>query len=91
MGQASQTTRVSQTHSVPGLRDGLRRCAQRLKNRWHRLLAEYHGNTRGATTLEWALLLAAVALPSYVIFMLLLETLVAHYRMMVMLNHLPFP
>jgi len=45
----------------------------------------------GATTLEWCLLLAAIGIPSYVIFTLSLQTLVAHYRMIVMLNHLPFP
>jgi len=65
--------------------------ARRMRARWHRRTRAYHRDTRGATTLEWALLLAAIALPSYVIFVMLLETLVAHYRMMVMLNHLPFP
>lgn len=45
----------------------------------------------GATTLEWALLLAAVAIPSYYIIALALETLLGHYRMMTALNALPFP
>lgn len=45
----------------------------------------------GATTLEWALLLAAVAIPSYYIMTMALETLLGHYRMMTALNALPFP
>ena len=45
----------------------------------------------GGTTLEWALLLAAIAIPSYYIIIVALETLVGHYRMMTVLNGLPFP
>jgi Flp pilus assembly pilin Flp len=45
----------------------------------------------GATTLEWALLLAAIALPSWFIIRTALATLVGHYRMMAALNALPFP
>lgn len=46
---------------------------------------------RGATTLEYALLLAAIAIPSYFISMLALDLLIAHYRMMTLLNSLPVP
>ena len=45
----------------------------------------------GATTLEWALLLAAIALPSYIILRIALATLVDYYRMMTLINALPFP
>ena len=45
----------------------------------------------GQTTLEWALLLAAIALPSYGIIVLALDTLVAYYGMMSWLTNLPFP
>lgn len=45
----------------------------------------------GATTLEWALLLAAVVLPSYFILQTALATVVEYYRMMTTLNALPFP
>lgn len=45
----------------------------------------------GAVTLEWALLLAAIALPSWYIIKLCLQTLIGHYQMMTMLNSLPFP
>ena len=44
----------------------------------------------GATTLEWSLLLAAIALPGYYVIRLALETLVLHYQMMTMINSLPF-
>lgn len=45
----------------------------------------------GATTLEWALLLAAIALPSYYIIRATMTLLVDHYRMMTAINGLPFP
>ena len=45
----------------------------------------------GATTLEWALLLAAIGLPSYFIFQLALATLVGHYQLITTINALPFP
>ncbi|MEM1107509.1 MAG: hypothetical protein AAGH99_02350 [Planctomycetota bacterium] len=46
---------------------------------------------RGATMLEWVLLLGVVALPSYFIILLGLETLVAHYRLVTTINGLPLP
>ena len=48
-------------------------------------------NQRGATMLEWTLLLAAIALPSYFIIKMVLSALVGQYRMMTTLNGLPFP
>jgi len=45
----------------------------------------------GATALEWTLLLAAIAVPSYWIIKLALDTLIAHYQMMTTINALPFP
>ncbi len=45
----------------------------------------------GATTLEWTLLLGAIALPSYWIFQTLLSLIFEYYRMMSTLNGLPFP
>lgn len=44
-----------------------------------------------ATSLEWTLLLAAVALPGYVTVRLALSALVGHYEMMTTINALPFP
>ena len=44
-----------------------------------------------ATTLEWALLLAVVALPSFVTIKMLRGMLTDYYRMQNLLNSLPFP
>jgi Flp pilus assembly pilin Flp len=44
-----------------------------------------------ATTLEWALLLFAIGLPSYYLVTMTLDILLAHYRLMTTLNALPFP
>jgi len=50
-----------------------------------------HRDQRGATMLEWTLLLAAIALPSYFIIRLALAALVGHYRLVTTVNSLPFP
>lgn len=50
-----------------------------------------HRDEAGATTLEWALLLAAIGLPAYWITQLALNVLVGHYNMMTAINALPFP
>ncbi|MEM8738290.1 MAG: hypothetical protein AAGG38_07410 [Planctomycetota bacterium] len=46
---------------------------------------------RGATLLEWTLLLAAVVLPSYVMIRVGLVVLFEHYRLVTTLNGLPLP
>ncbi len=48
-------------------------------------------NEDGGTTLEWALLLVVIALPSYYLIQTALAVLLAHYRMMTTINALPFP
>ena len=45
----------------------------------------------GATTLEWALIFAAIGLPSWFMLTAALNLLVSHYRMMTTINSLPFP
>src|SRR3990172_4804323 len=45
----------------------------------------------GATTLEWTLLLAAIAVPSYFIFKLALAALIGHYQLVTTITALPFP
>ncbi len=55
------------------------------------LLRRFWREQTGATTLEYGLLLAAIALPSYVIFKFALKLLVYQYGMIVQLNSLPFP
>ncbi len=45
----------------------------------------------GQATVEWALVLAAVALPMYFIIIVCLDLLAAHYRMVTFMETLPFP
>ena len=46
---------------------------------------------RGATSLEWALLLAAIAVPSYWLMTAGIDLMIGYYQMMTTLNALPFP
>lgn len=48
-------------------------------------------NTRGATTLEWALLVAAIALPAYGILTFAFDLLLEYYRLITLVTGLPFP
>ena len=66
-------------------------CSERTVPAEPRGLADLHRDESAATTLEWALLLAAIGLPSYFIIQLAIDTLVGHYQMMTMINSLPFP
>ncbi len=59
--------------------------------RLKRCLRKLALDQRGATTLEWALLLGVIAIPSYYIIQAALSALVAHYQMVTTLNGLPFP
>mgnify|MGYP006268133435 FL=1 len=54
-------------------------------------LRRLHRDENGATTLEYALLIAVIAIPSATIVFLLLDVLVAYYEMHATLNALPFP
>lgn len=54
---------------------------------WRRLWADQVG----ANTMEWTLLLAFIAVPSYFITKLALDLLTGHYWVMTTLNGLPFP
>ena len=55
------------------------------------ILRKLAKDQQGATTLEFALLLGAIAIPSYYIIQAALSALVAHYQMITTLNGLPFP
>ncbi|MFN3168973.1 MAG: Flp family type IVb pilin [Phycisphaeraceae bacterium] len=46
---------------------------------------------RGATVIEWTLLLAAVVLPAIVIVRYGLITLAGHYGLITTMNQMPFP
>lgn len=58
------------------------------RRRWAR---SFNADRLGQVTLEWALILAAVALPMLAVFRLCMRMLVAKYRMMTFLNSMPFP
>lgn len=66
------------------------RAAKVMRLRAHRRLRRLMGSEQGATTLEWALLLAGIGLPSYFIMVFLLNILREHYRMITFVNSLPF-
>jgi hypothetical protein len=55
---------------------------------WRQLLL---ADDRGQMTLEWALVLAAFALPMFFVIRTCMEILVAHYQMVTFLITLPFP
>ena len=61
--------------------------ATAILNRLRRLTVEEGGQV----TIEWALVMAAVALPFVVIFRVCLEIIVAHFQMVTFLQGLPFP
>ena len=61
--------------------------ATRLARKLRKLLA----NQRGANSIEWALLLGVIAIPSYYLIQAALNALVLHYQMITTLNALPFP
>jgi hypothetical protein len=50
-----------------------------------------HADDRGATALEWALLLVVMAIPAYFLFSLAMAIMVQHYHMLTTLNALPLP
>ncbi|MEM1445943.1 MAG: hypothetical protein AAGF84_07810 [Planctomycetota bacterium] len=73
-----------------------------MRQAWHRLiehprLVRYRqavqrmAGDRGATSLEFALLLAAIVLPSYVTIRLGLQLVAEHFRLIATLNALPLP
>jgi len=54
-------------------------------------LRRLHSQEGGQLTLEWTLLLAAIALPMYWVFRICLSVLVAHFRMVTFMETVPFP
>lgn len=61
-----------------------------VSRQWRRKLIRL-ADDRGATTLEFVLLLAAVVLPSYVIIRMGLQMVAEHFRLIATLNALPMP
>lgn len=54
-------------------------------------LRRVHQQVGGQLTLEWALVLALVALPMYFLIRLCMALLVAHFQMVSFLETIPFP
>ncbi len=55
------------------------------------LLAGFLADQRGQVALEYALILAAIAIPLLFVFRLCLRILVNNYRMVTFMNSMPFP
>ncbi|MFW6132652.1 MAG: hypothetical protein ACOC8F_02055 [Planctomycetota bacterium] len=50
-----------------------------------------HGDQDGATTVEWALVMAGIGLPLFWVFTMILEAVAEDYRMLTFLETLPLP
>lgn len=64
---------------------------KQIRNAITNLLPKRLRDDRGATMLEWCLLLAAVVLPAWVIIRVGLNTLAGHYGLVTTMNQMPFP
>jgi Flp pilus assembly pilin Flp len=64
---------------------------RRIRTARQRLLLDRLRDDRGATSLEFALLLAVIVLPSYVVIRMGLQMVGEHFRLIVTLNALPMP
>lgn len=64
---------------------------RRTRTTWKQILARILREERGATTLEWVLLLAAIGIPTLAIIIYGLITLAAHYGLVTTFNQMPFP
>lgn len=65
-----------------------------MKRIWQHLINEGHAlyeDEQGATMIEWTLLLAAIAIPSYLILMYTFDTMVIWYQMITQVNSFPSP
>lgn len=58
---------------------------------YRRLLSRLVREERGATMLEWCLLLAFIAIPAWVMIRYGLALLAAHYGLVSTMNQMPFP
>lgn len=56
-----------------------------------RFLLKRLRDDRGATMLEWCMLLAAIVLPMWWVIKMGLATLAGHYGLVTTINQMPFP
>ncbi len=61
------------------------------RHRCTRRARQLHADAAGQMTVDWALVLAAVALPMYFVCAICLKLLVSQYQMVTFLQALPFP
>lgn len=64
---------------------------KRLDHLYKRLVPARFRDDRGATMIEWTLLLGMVVIPTWVIIRYGLYTLAAHYGLVTTMNQMPFP
>lgn len=64
---------------------------RRRRRTWRTGIARAFSDDSGQMTVEWALVLAAIALPMYFVFTVCLRLLVAHYQMVSFMDTIPFP
>jgi len=73
--------------SEPGTIDVMKHVhLQRLKRKLKALRSQ-----QGATMLEWVLLLGFIAIPSFLIMRVGMETLLGHFDLILTINAMPFP
>jgi len=56
-----------------------------------RVLRDVHRHQAGQVTIDWALVMAGVALPMYFVIRTCVNLLVAHFQMVTFMQTLPFP
>ena len=54
-------------------------------------IKRFRRSQRGATAIEYLLVIGAIVLPSYVMIQMMLDLLVTYYQITVDLNGMPFP
>lgn len=64
---------------------------QRISQTIQRFIPRRFRDDRGATTMEWCLLLAMIAIPAWIIIRQGLFTLAGHYGLVTTMNQMPFP
>lgn len=84
-------TRIPITGGDSGDAGGTSRRRRKPARSIRRVLRRLMRDQRGATGLEFALLLAAIVLPSYIVILYGLDILAEQYRLIVTLNAMPMP
>lgn len=69
----------------------IRRRPAGMLRRWRVAARKLLRDQRGTTSLEWALLLGAIALPAVYLMTMCLGVIIDYYRMMTMISSLPCP